>query len=90
MTTSEPLSFADALEGIARWMDHVEKILVRRGEMGGPSNGKVQADLRRAARFLREDPFLDELMLDAMNNGPDPSPAATPSSSDDDDLTIKF
>jgi len=66
-----PASFAAALDGIARWMDHVDTILVRRGEKKTRSDGRVQADLRRAARALREDPTLDALMMDAMTYEPE-------------------
>jgi hypothetical protein len=52
-------------------MDRVERILARRGEVRGTSSGTVQADLRRAARALRLDPMLDDLMMDAMLHGPD-------------------
>lgn len=69
-----PVSFAAALDGIAAWMDRTEAILVKRGEIKERSNGKVQADLRRAARVLREDPTLDALMVDAMLHGPDRDP----------------
>lgn len=70
-TDGHPASFAATLDGLATWMDRVDKILVRRGETKAPSSGKVQADLRRAARALRLDPMLDDLMMDAMLNGPD-------------------
>jgi len=70
-TGGKPVSFAATLDGIATWMDRVDKILVRRGETKAPSDGRVQADLRRAARALRLDPMLDDLMMDAMRNGPD-------------------
>lgn len=66
-----PESFAQALDSIAAWMDRAERTLVRRGEIGKRSSGRVQADLRRAARALREDPVLDSLMLDAMEHGPE-------------------
>lgn len=66
-----PVSFADALEGIVRWMDRTDRILVKRGEKKGLSDGVVQRDLLRAARALREDPTLDALMVDAMLHGPD-------------------
>jgi hypothetical protein len=66
-----PVSFAATLDGLANWMDRVDRILVRRGEIGKPSSGKVQADLRRAARALRLDPMLDDLVMDAMLHGPE-------------------
>jgi hypothetical protein len=66
-----PPSFAAALDGIARWMDATDAILVRRGEKKQPSNGLVQGDLRRLAAALREDPTLDDLMMDAMTHGPE-------------------
>ena len=69
-----PVSFADALDAVARWMDRVDKIMVRRGEKKALSDGAVQADLRRAARALREDPTLDALMVDAMLHGPESGP----------------
>lgn len=69
-----PASFAQTMDALAAWIDHVDKILVRRGEKAGPSNGQVQRDLRRVARAVREDPTLDDLMMDAMLHGPDPDP----------------
>jgi hypothetical protein len=67
----QPKTFAEALDAVAKWMDATEKVLVRRGEIGAVSDGAVQAGLRRAARSLRQDPTLDDLMMDAMLHGPD-------------------
>jgi ATP phosphoribosyltransferase regulatory subunit HisZ len=61
-----PLSFAEVLTEIATWIDATDRILVRRGEKKALGDGRVQADLRRAARALHEDPILDALMMDAM------------------------
>jgi hypothetical protein len=71
-TGNPPTSFAAALDGIALWFDATDKILVRRGEKKTLSDGRVQADLRRAAAVLRQDPTLDTLMMDAMMHGPEP------------------
>lgn len=70
----QPESFAAALDGLARWMDNVEAVLVRRGEVAKRGDGKVQRDLRRVARVLREDPDLDAMLMDAMRHGPDRDP----------------
>lgn len=65
-----PAPFAVTMDSLAAWIDHVDKILVRRGEKASLSDGQVQRDLRRIAAACRADPVLDDLMMDAMLHGP--------------------